>query len=114
GLQPDGPPAPGAWLGNVPVTMPEGSPPSEFLLRADVIPGELYWVESSTDLADWELFPGSLFVPADFTRVPVSWDIPAAPDLRRFWRIGGGWPAGRGSDPLAGGLAGLHFVGGNS
>jgi glucose/arabinose dehydrogenase len=86
----------------------------DFQLEISTLPGNLYWLESSPDLVQWSLEPGSVTAPDSFFAQPDSWEVPWPEDARRFWRVGGGWPDGQGTDPLADGLAGLTFMGGNA
>lgn len=116
GFDPAGPIDPGAYFGTrgtSPVFGP-GSAPDEFLLTSSTLPGNLYWIENSADLAAWTLDPQSIATPASFLETWNEWPIfrPATP--RHFWRIGGGWPDAHGTNPLANGLAGLTFIGGNA
>ena len=87
---------------------------SGFQLDAPAIPGNLYWIESSADLSDWEIEPGSITSSDSFLATGNLWELGQPGDERFFWRVGGGWPLGRGSNPIADGLAGLTFVGGDA
>jgi hypothetical protein len=116
GFDPLGPMPPGAYFGSSgisPIFGP-GTGPEDFLLTSSTLPGNLYWIESSPDLAQWTLDPQSIAAPTSFLETWNEWPIfrPAAP--RHFWRVGGGWPDAHGSDPLANGLAGLTFIGGSA
>ena len=86
-----------------------------FLIESPAVPGNLYWLERSTDLVQWLIEPGSVAINDTFTAVRNGWEIarPLA-DARRFWRVGGGWPVAPGTNPLENGLAGLVFVGGSA
>ncbi len=89
--------------------------PGLFHLEAPALPNALYWLERSPDLVQWMIEPGSVSVAESFATPWNKWEIPLPlADLRKFWRVGGGWPSGRGIDPLANGLAGLVFVGGTA
>lgn len=117
GFDPLGPPMNlGAYFGTSgtsPIFGP-GSGPEDFLLTSSTLPGNLYWVENSPDLAAWSLDPQSIAAPASFLETWNEWPLfrPVAP--RHFWRICGGWPDAQGVNPLANGLAGLTFVGGSA
>lgn len=116
GFDPAGPDATAAYFGSV-----GGFPVLEWsaaldggLLGLPSIPGNLYWLEASSDLLQWQLVPDSVRTPDSFLDVPSLWQ-PAIPEIpRHFWRASGGWPDALGEDPLASGLAGLTFVGGSS
>jgi glucose/arabinose dehydrogenase len=86
-----------------------------FRIEAPALPYNLYWLERSPDLIQWLIEPGSVAVADSFSTTRNGWEIarPEA-DARRFWRVGGGWPATTGVNPLADGLAGLVFVGGSA
>jgi glucose/arabinose dehydrogenase len=91
-----------------------GSDDAVFEIGAASVPGNLYWLERSADLSEWVIEQGSIAVSDTFLATRNLWQIPRPPEIRRFWRVGGGWPAGRGVDPLANGLEGLVFVGGSA
>jgi hypothetical protein len=76
--------------------------------------GNLYWIESSPDLAQWTLDAETVAAPTSFLEAWNEWPIFRPADPRHFWRVGGGWPDAHGSDLLANGLAGLTFVGGSA
>ncbi len=86
-----------------------------FRVEAPAIPGNLYWLERSADLIQWQIEPGSIAINDTFHAIRNAWEI-ARPltDARRFWRIGGRWPEGLSIDPLANGLGALTFVGGSA
>lgn len=116
GFDPLGPMDPGAYFGRSgtsPIFGP-GSGPQDFLLTSDTLPGNLYWVENSPDLAEWTLDPQSIVAPMSFLETWNKWSLVRPADPRHFWRIGGGWPDSHGINPLANGLAGLTFVGGSA
>jgi autotransporter-associated beta strand protein len=117
GFDPLGPIHPGAYFGSSgtsPIFGP-GSSPRDFLLTSATLPGNLYWIETSPNLSQWTLEKQSLAAPMSFLESWNEWPLtrPAATP-RHFWRIGGGWPAAHGIDPLANGLAGLSFSGGSA
>lgn len=91
-----------------------GSGPEDFLLTSSTLPGNLYWVENSADLAAWTLEPQSIAAPASFLETWNEWPIFRPDTPRHFWRIGGGWPISHSTNPLANGLNGLTFIGGNA
>jgi len=116
GFDPLGSMLPGAYFGGSgisPVFGP-GTGPEDFLLSSSTLPGNLYRVESSPDLAQWTLNPQSVIAPTSFLEALTEWPIIRPDDPRHFWRIVGGWPSGQGTNPLANGLAGLTFVGGSA
>jgi autotransporter-associated beta strand protein len=116
GFDPLGSMSPGAYFGGSgtsPVFGP-GTGPEDFLLSSSTLPGNLYRVESSPDLAQWTLNPQSVIAPTSFLEARTEWPIIRPDDPRHFWRIVGGWPSGQGTNPLANGLAGLTFVGGSA
>ena len=116
GFDPAGPMNPGAYFGTSgasPIFGP-GSGPEDFLLTSSTLPGNLYWVENSADLAEWTLDPQSIAAPTSFLETWNEWPIFRPGTPRHFWRIGGGWPDAHGIDPLANGLSGLTFIGGSA
>ena len=116
GFDPLGRMNPGAYFGTSgtsPIFGP-GSGPENFLLTSSTLPGNLYWIENSPDLAQWTLDPQSIAAPTSFLETWNEWPIFRSGFSHQFWRIGGGWPNAHGTDPLANGLAGLSFVGGNA
>ena len=91
-----------------------GSGPEDFLLTSSTLPGNLYWIESSSDLTQWTMDPQTMAAPMNFMESANEWPIFRTLNPQHFWRVGGGWPDTHGINPLASGLAGLSFVGGSA
>ena len=115
GLDPLAPWAVDAYFGGAGARAGFVAEAGAFRIEAPAIPGNLYWIERSADLVEWQMEAGSVAINDTFSAIRNAWKIarPLA-DARRFWRVGGGWPDGLGIDPLANGLAGLTFVGGSA
>ncbi len=116
GFDPLGPLDPGAYFGSSgtrPIFSP-GTAPADLLLTSSTLPGNLYWIENSPDLIQWTLDPQSIAAPMSFLESWNEWSMPRPASPQHFWRVSGGWPAAHGTDPLADGLAGLTFNGGNA
>ncbi|MES2474396.1 MAG: family 16 glycoside hydrolase [Verrucomicrobiota bacterium] len=116
GLDPLAPAAPGAYFG------PSGSHSlfeaqlgsNDFLISAGMMPGNLYWIERSLDLMQWELEGQSVSAPMDFLPTSSEWQLPRPAEPRHFWRVAGGWPDAHAIDLLGNGMADLTFVGGSA
>jgi hypothetical protein len=114
GFDPSAPGAQGAYFGGSDPFSSLSTTGGQLLLEAPALPGNLYWIESSPDLAQWTLEPQSVVTPDSFEEIRNRWQIERPLDPKYFWRIGGGWPQNGGINPLANGLAGLTFIGGEA
>jgi hypothetical protein len=115
GLEPLAPGAVDAYFGGADAQAGIAAEAGAFLIDAPAMPGNLYWLERSSNLVEWSLEPGRVAVTDFFPTTRSSWEIPRPEgDARRFWRVGGGWPSATGTNPLSNGLAGLVFIGGSA
>jgi hypothetical protein len=115
GLDPLAPGAVDAYFGGDGARAGIVSEVGAFQIAAPAVPGNLYWLERSADLVQWQVEPGSAAINDTYSAIRNAWEVarPLA-DARRFWRVGGGWPSAHGINPLANGLAGLVFIGGSA
>ncbi|RYD84868.1 MAG: DUF1080 domain-containing protein [Verrucomicrobiaceae bacterium] len=65
-------------------------------------------------MMEWRVAAGSASIVDSFHETHNRWQVLPPATLRHFWRAGGGWPAKGGVNPLANGLGGITFVGGNA
>ena len=114
GLNPLADRAEAAYFGGDGARAAIASDETVFEIGAPSVPGNLYWLERSADLVEWVIEQESIAVNDTFLETRNLWQISRPAESRRFWRVGGGWPVGRGNDPLANGLDGLTFVGGSA
>lgn len=113
-LEASAPDRPDAYFKSAAPAITLAADTDDFTLEASTLPGNLYWLESSSDLIQWSPEPESWSFPSTFSDSLLRWQVHRPEEDRFFWRAASGWPRDSGTDPLADGIAGLTLVGGSA